>query len=57
MKKEDFKVFTLSDTHLEFTFNEYVIGDYASGSFSGNIPISRIQKFLKPEIKKIYNLK
>ncbi len=55
-KKEDFKVFTLSDTHLEFTFNEYVIGDYVSGAFSGSIPISRIQKFLKPEIKKIYNL-
>lgn len=56
-KKEDFKVFTLSDTDIEFTFSEYVIGSYIAGSFSGSIPISRIQKFLKPEIKKIYNLK
>ncbi len=51
-KKEDFKVFTLSDTHIIFIIKELL----ANESFSGSIPISRIQKFLKPEIKKIYNL-
>lgn len=56
-KEKDFNKFTLSDTYLKFIFDPNVLDPNYGASFEGNIPISRIQKFLKPEIKKIYNLK